>query len=180
MPEVVVDLITVGGLLGIAFDPTTSVLYGSVNFAGISELYTLDIETGTATLIGGAGSFPGAIAIDPQGRLYLREQISPNLLEFDKITANVLNSVTLSLDLGRVGMTFSQDGTFLIVDGEADATDTLYTLDPTTGILTSIGHTGLDNGLVGLAYIPEPSTLVLLLVGVVVSVRGRRLLRRGR
>ena len=108
------------------------------------------------------------------------EQISPNLLEFDKITANVLNSVTLSLDLGRVGMTFSQDGTFLIVDGEADATDTLYTLDPTTGILTSIGHTGLDNGLVGLAYIPEPSTLVLLLVGVVVSVRGRRLLRRGR
>jgi len=180
-PETVVDLTSVGGLLGIAFDPSTGVLYGSVDFAFISELYTLDIETGTTTLIGGAGSFPGAIAIDPQGRLFLREQISPNLLEFDKMTATVLNSVTLSLDLGRAGMTFSVDGTLFIVDGDtAAATDTLYTLNPTTGILTSIGHTGLENGLVGLAYIPEPSTLALLLVGLVVSVRGRRLLRRGR
>lgn len=179
-PEVVVDLISVGDLVGIAFDPTTGVLYGSVRFvANISELYTLDIETGTATLIGGAGSFPGAIAIDPQGRLFLREQILPNLVELDKITAHVLNTVTLSLDLGRAGMTFSQDGTLFIVDGEADATDTLYTLNPTTGILTSIGHTGLDNGLVGLAYIPEPSTFALFALSAL-TVFWRRVTTRKR
>ena len=165
--------------IGISFDPSTGVLYGSVLFvASISELLTLDIDTGAPTLIGGAGSFPGAIAINPQGRLYLREQILPNFLEIDKMTARVLSTATLSLDLGRAGMTFSEDGTLFIVDGGVAGTDTLYTLDPSTGILSSIGHTGLDDGLVGLAYIPEPSTLALLLVGLVVSVRGRRLLRR--
>ena len=178
-PESFVALTSVGGLLGIAFDPTTGVLYGSVDFFFISELYTLDIETGTATFVGEPGSFPGRIAFDPQGRLYLQDG-RPALLEIDKLTGNVLNIVSMNLDLGRAGMTFSENGTLLIVDGGVAGTDTLYTLDPTTGILTSIGHTGLDNGLVGLAYIPEPSTLALLLVGLVVSVRGRRLLRRGR
>lgn len=180
LPETVVDLTSVGGLFGIAFDPSTAVLYGSVNLVGIPLLYTLDIETGTTTLIGDHVFAPGAIAIDLQGRLFLRASSFPTVLEIDKITARVLNTATLSLDLGRAGMTFSEDGTLFIVDGEADATDMLYTLDPTTGILTSIGHTGLDNGLVGLAYIPEPSTLALLVVGVVVSVRSRRFSRSGR
>ena len=115
--------------------------------------------------------------------------IGMNVLPVPEASLNRFNEILAqaAIDVATAAyshLSFSlaaEDGTLFIVDGDtAAATDMLYTLDPTSGILTSIGHTGLDNGLVGLAYIPEPSTLALLLVGSVVSVRGRRLLRRGR
>ena len=60
---------------GLAFDPTTGVLYGSTSGAGATSslLLPIDIATGAGTVVGdfGVGASPMAdIAFDPDGNLY--------------------------------------------------------------------------------------------------------------
>ena len=68
-----------------------------------------------------------------------------------------------------------ETGGFYVADGGGAATDSLYTLDPISGELSLIGPTGLDQGLSGIEFIPEPGTLTLLLLGALGMVRSRRL-----
>ncbi len=53
-------------------------------------------------------------------------------------------------------------------------TNSLYRLDPTTGVLTLIGNTGLSKGLGGLAFsaasVPEPASWSLLALGAALAV----------
>jgi DNA-binding beta-propeller fold protein YncE len=86
------------------------------------------------------------------------------LLQVDKSTGSVLGSTPLSLDLGAVaGMAFDPaTGTFFVADGGSGGTDSLYTLEPATGVLTLRGAT-VPGGLAGLAVnpVPEPTGLTL-------------------
>jgi hypothetical protein len=66
-------------------------------------------------------------------------------------------------------------GVLYVADGGGviSGTDTLYTLDTDTGVLTTVGSTGLEDGLSGLTFIPEPTSL-LLLIGGLPLLRRRR------
>jgi DNA-binding beta-propeller fold protein YncE len=101
------------------------------------------------------------------------------LLTLDPSNAQVLTSVSLNVGLGvAAGMDVDPEtGTLYVADGalSGSGTNKLYTLEPATGVLTEIGTTVPDVGLSGLAFIPEPSAVLLLLAA---GPMVRRLSRR--
>ena len=58
--------------------------------------------------------------------------------------------------------------------------NTLYTLDLATGVLTAIGPTTGAPGFSGLAIVPEPGSAAVLLAGLMTSLRrGQNRRRQG-
>ena len=165
----------------LAFHPTTGVLYAlSALFMKpeVNVMFTIDLGTGAGTVVGNIEIEElneSGMAFDPSGRLYVLDTYWDQLLTVDPSDADVLDSVPLSLPLGSVvGMDLDPDtGILYVADGRQDGTDSLYTLDPATGVLTQIGHTGLEDGLAGLVFIPEPGALLILPGGMVLRRKKR-------
>ncbi len=176
----------------LGFDRTTGILYGvqEIPATGGRELFTMNTSTGAATIIGSVEQFGdlSGLAFDKSGRLFILDDDNVNgisqLLEVNKSTAAIISSVDLSLKLGPIlGMDFNPStGVLYVADGsgpETSGTNSLYTLDTTTGKLALIGNTGLSTGLAGLAFsansVPEPASIALLGLGIMaVVVVGRR------
>lgn len=103
-----------------------------------NELATVDVATGTTTVIGNTGVFLTDIAFDPSGNLF---GISfSNLYSVDKMNG----STTLIGSLGGVSgsanaLVFGADGTLYM------AGNTLYTVNTGTGATTSVGVIGFQS-----------------------------------
>jgi hypothetical protein len=162
----------------LAFDPTSGALYGIYHLdVAQRKLFTIDTGTGAATpLPGSLSGDPSAMAFDAAGTLYAIDTSLDELLTVDKATGNPLSYTSLNVDLGAVaGMDFDPaTGTLYVADGESGGTDTLYTVNTTTGDLTAVGSLGLEAGLAGLAFVPEPATLTLAGLGALALIRRRR------
>ena len=108
---------------GMALDPTDGTVYAvSTNYA-TSSLFTIDVATGNAGLVGPIIGAPGmvAIAIDNNGNLFGVEHISDTFFHIDPANGNVINSVP---------MPFNPD----IEQGMA--------YDPATGLLQILAFNG--------------------------------------
>ena len=108
------------------------------------------------------------MAFDMSGLLYALDPGADDgdaLLTLDKYSGDTLSTVPVSVDLGLAAMEFLPCGRAIVSGYSWDAPNMLYTLDVSTGLLTEIGPTGVDPGLIGLAWIPEPASLLLLGVG---------------
>ena len=164
---------------GLAFDPTSGVLYGmSHTIDGVRHLFTIDPQTGLGTDVGPVPQTdldPSAVVIDEAGTLYILDTYNDELLTVDQTDGDVLSSISLSRSLGSIaGMDFHPDsGVFYVADGGGAGTDSLYTLDVVTGQLTLMGSTGLSQGLAGLEFIPEPATLLLVVFAATALPRRR-------
>jgi len=153
----------------LAFDPTSGQLL-AVGALGPTEPYLIEVDrwTGAGTPI---AVLPrdwslSAMAFDECGRLFVLDTVAEELRELDPATAAVLSSVPVALQGSVAGMAFDPaDGTLYVADGEVDGADALWSLDPATGSLTLIGHTGLQDGLAGLTIVPEPAGVLLLCAG---------------
>lgn len=160
----------------IAIDPATGTLYGGYDTENNGRrLFTLDPSSGTATYLPFTpGGDISALAFDDGGALYALDTLFNRLLTVDKTNGAQLTSVTLNRTLGpTAGMTFDPDtGTLYAVDGGAGAS-AFYKLDPATGVVTTVGLTGVPAGFAGLAFVPEPGTLVLLALGAAAWARRR-------
>ncbi len=188
---------------GLAVDPTTGILYGlytreiPITFR---HMFQFNLTTGVATV---TADFTGlstayssndlsAMAFDSTGQMYVLDDFnaepnSPNavLYRINKATGAVQSTVTLDRRLSQaLGMVIDPStGTFYvgdsnIVNGYA-GTNSLYTLDPTTGTTTLIGNMGLTTPLMDMTVItavPEPILVVpaVLLVSGFFLYRWRR------
>ena len=87
------------------------------------------------------------------------------LIELDPSDASTLSTTALSRTLGALaGMDFdAATQTLYVADGGSGGTDALYTLDPATAVLTTIGPLDIAGGLSGLA-VPEPDEALLAVV----------------
>lgn len=99
------------------------------------NLVTVDVATGSATVIGNSRVALTDIAFSPAGELY--GLAFADLYRVDTTTA----AVTFVGDVGFSGnaLVFGADGTLY---GASSVTANLYTIDPTTGASTFIGNTG--------------------------------------
>lgn len=103
-----------------------------------NELATVDVATGTTTVVGNTGVFLTDIAFDPLGNLYGISFTS--LYSVDKMNG----STTLIGSLGGVSGTanalvFGADGTLYM------AGDSLYTVNTSTGASTAVGSIGFQS-----------------------------------
>jgi hypothetical protein len=163
----------------LAFDPTTGTLYGiqEVDSNTLRGLFTMNTTTGHATILGnvsGPTSDLSAMVFDSSGNLFIVDNTDSLLLRVNKANGAILSSVPLSVQLGStVGMSIDPaTGTFYVGDGASPGTNSLYTLNPTTGGLTRIGTFNLTAELSGLAFtpatsIPEPASAILMGLGIV-------------
>lgn len=153
--------------------PGTGVLYGirgpNDQLGGQGRLYTIDKNTGLATLVGDTGDFFGSIAFAPDGTLYMSsadlDQMG-NLINIELKTLNPANASTVSMVatqnfFGALGI--RPDGT--IFGGTGD-TAQIFTINPVTGAQTLVGSTG-QNFVGDIDFqTPEPGTLALFGTGL--------------
>ena len=168
----------------LAFDPTTGNLFqlkSAVYTAGgvdSSDLMLLDKSNGDPTFVGTVrrGNDLSAMAFDGVGRLFVVDTDDEELLLVDTLTASILDTTALSGPLGDVaGMDSDPTSSALYVaDGGSDGSlGSLYTVDPATGQVSTIGPTGLTYGLSGLVFVPEPGACSILLLGTLILGRQR-------
>jgi hypothetical protein len=131
-------------LTGIAFHPTTGVLYGHQTVIGSDSgfLYTIDTNTATPTLIGATHLSASDLTFSPSGELYgwmvFYEQNFPAFTDIHELVRFNLNTgVATQVGLSqnffptRVGLSFDRTGQlYLKSAGE------IFTLNPTNGVPT--------------------------------------------
>lgn len=96
---------------GIDFDPTSGILYGvrsDIFGTGATELLTLDIATGAATVVGTTGQQIPDITITPSGVLRGWSEIDSTLNTFDNPVE--INTATGATSLAASGLSTSSTG----------------------------------------------------------------------
>ncbi len=131
---------------GLAWDGST--LYA---FTTDADLYAVDLTTGAAALVGSND------AIVPEGGMTFGAGTAYTV-DVDELTTVDLATGGLSF-VGSLGPAANDVSGLAYADGEApviygyslngDLEDTLVAIDPTTGVATTIGGTGLDATNVG-------------------------------
>ncbi len=147
-------------LVGLAFHPMTDDLFGLRNNGG---LYSINPLSGISTFLGDTSPADRGLSFSPSGQLFAFTDAG-DLYLVDPTDGNVA-------PVGGTGNPItgiSEDSAFA-ASGELFATDffgTIFQTDPVTGNGFVIGTTGMGNGLLGLIAVPEPSTGLLLLMGL--------------
>ena len=157
----------------LSFD-TAGNLYG-VGSVGGPQLYSIDIATGQATVIGSTGltsTTGGGLAIDPSGVFY-GTPTATRYGTYDSMTGAYTNIAAPLRPAGGGGygaLSFSGDTLYGLNIGPGSPPPThLVTIDPTTGTVTDIGAS--LNSLDAIAFtIPEPTTCGLMLTPILVGL----------
>lgn len=106
---------------------------------GVGTLGTVDVATGSVSVIGNMGVTMTDLAFDPSGNLY---GISfTNLYQINSTTAQTTLVGSLGLT-GANALVFGTDGTLYAA---TDNTTELYSVNAVTGAATSLGTTGFSS-----------------------------------
>jgi outer membrane protein assembly factor BamB len=170
---------------GMHYDASTGALYaisgGTFTRYESAYLYRIDPDTGSSTLIGyDLDHYAQSLAISPTGDAIAIDGVFENLLyhvdiETGQLTPGprIRSPYGSSLFIGS-GMAYAPDGTLWITDA---FTGRIYRLNPTTGVATHVStidvHPSGGWPWQFLAIpVPEPSSLSMLLLGVLLVRRG--------
>lgn len=166
----------------LAFDSAGN-LYG-VGSIGGPQLYSIDVATGQATVIGNTGltsTTGGGLAISP-GNAFYGTPTASRFGTYDSATGaytNITNPVKPGGGGAYAALAFDGGVLYGINSAPGSPPPTfLVTIDPATGAVTNLG--GSINALDAIAFqIPEPTALALLAMAAGLAQR-RRLTRARR
>ena len=159
---------------GLAYSSSDDVLYGSATVgpsADANRLITINPATGQPTSIAPSLYGPSfwdvdALSVSAAGNIIGSHiNTNPNLFSVNPVTGVGTQIGTLSMAV--VGLDFALNGTLYgvtIPDIQNGGASRLVTVDPTSGAIQDIGPIGF-NTIQAIAFVPEPSTLVLCLLG---------------
>jgi DNA-binding beta-propeller fold protein YncE len=162
----------------LAIRPGDGQLFAIWNAVG-SELHllTLNTTTGAAIDVGPVASSTdlSGLTFGPNGALYCYENSFRNqLLVLDPATGATLSTINLvgnSIPVpGLAALAFNPASGTLYMAGNGNLLPSLYTIDLATGATTLLGPT-FPQELASLAVVPEPTTVALLLLGLVLLCR---------
>ena len=162
----------------LAFDPSGN-LYGVASIGG-PQLYSINILTGQATVIGGTGltsTTGGGLAISA-GSIFYGTPTSSRFGTYNSGTGAYSNIANPAKPVGGAYAALDFNGSTLygldLGPGPAVATH-LVTISP-TGVVTDLGASVTALDAIAFQVVPEPSALALLLgfAGVSLVVRKRK------
>jgi len=170
---------------GLAFAPNGTA-YAVNGGTTVSGLLTLDLNTGEATVVGvldsGARRDIAGLGWRSDDILVGVDSTTNTMLTIDPTTA-VTSYIEDSAIMGSVGgMVIFEDAAYYATAkqwAQTPGSNMLYTFDPLTGVQTGVGSfTSLDSnqfsGISGLAIVPEPATLGLVIMGCCALLRRRK------
>ena len=176
----------------IAFD-SSGTLYGWSGWRdrGTSDLNTINLTTGAATIVGdfGGDTSGNGLAFDSSGTLYadLRFPVPGSTHTINPATGlatGTIAKIGVSSSSFFNAMAYDPDTGLLFGMSRQNPGFTLFTMDPNTGVVTQLGVEQFSIRFDALAFvttaIPEPSSLALLAFGAIGLVASRRILRRTR
>jgi hypothetical protein len=143
---------------GLAFDPTSGILFGVDSVT--DTLITINLTTGVGTAVGAANGNLGGnfddlgLAFKSDGTLFMSSV--GGLFQLDKGTGQATGIGSIDgtgLSGNAPAIAFHQGVLYGIFDQVSiftDPPDVLVTIDPTTGAATKIGNLGLDGRSAGL------------------------------
>jgi hypothetical protein len=125
---------------------------------------------GNMTVIGPTGIDGRGMAYDDtHGILYATNYDDSGLYSIDITTGQATHIGDTGVRCDLVGLAYDEWTQTLYLN-EADVTNSLYTVDVNTGAATLVGPNGY--GLIdGLAWIPEPTSWVLMTLGMLIARR---------
>ncbi len=172
----------------LAVQPGTGTLFGirspQDQLGGPGLLYTINKNSGLATLVGNTGDFFGSIAFAPNGTLYMSSAdldfTTDNLTNIGLKTLNPANAATLTfvptVDFFGALDVRPEDGALFGGTGDQHQ---LFRINPATGAETLIGDTGATFvGDLAFQAVPEPVTLGLIGSGLLAIALYTRIRRR--
>jgi hypothetical protein len=133
------------GWNGMAYDSTTGTMYAVTGCPSGSSLYTIDINTGTPTLVGSLANeaCTVSIAIDSAGQMFGVDIVNDALYAIDKTNANdsLIGSIGFNANYAQE-MTFdlSTDVLYYAAFNLDLFGDFMYTVDTGTGATSLIGQ----------------------------------------
>jgi hypothetical protein len=172
---------------GLAFDPN-GVAYGlGAGSASQPRLFTINLSTGATTLgpllSGGAHDING-LSFRSDGKLVGLDRISGGVVTIDPTTGVTSLLASIVTNIGADGgMAANSSVGFLSTSAPGDiipGSNQLYQFNPSTGATSLVGTFPIfltGTGISGLAITPEPGTLVL--AGVSMLLATARFTRRG-
>ncbi|MEI7981205.1 MAG: carboxypeptidase regulatory-like domain-containing protein [Bacteroidota bacterium] len=139
---------------GIAVDKSSNIMYGISTDITESHIYTIDMITGAATVIGPTG-IPGAIdcAIDGTGQMYSFDLVNDESYKVDKATgaSSLLGSIGYDANYAQgMGWDPTSDIVYIAAYNGATGAGELRILDRVTGNTTLVG--GMGGEIDGLAF----------------------------
>ncbi|MGI0024496.1 MAG: DUF4394 domain-containing protein, partial [Nitrososphaera sp.] len=167
------QLFTVGSLgvntsdlVGFDISAVSARAFAVLSVGGLSQLYTIDLTTGDATLVGniasGATSIRGLAVVPPPVNLFA-VNTGNNILKFNSATpGNILDTTPITgLQPGEnvLGIDFRPATGQLFALG---STSRLYTINAATGAATQVGTPGaftLDGTAFGFDFNPVPDRI---------------------
>ncbi|MAG55901.1 MAG: hypothetical protein CMJ83_06390 [Planctomycetes bacterium] len=123
---------------GLAYDNGNGILYNLQGSGSLSELYTIDVTTGAATLVGTSTNFSDGLAIDLAGNAYGTDFIFQDGL----FSVDLTTGATTFIGPFNVGLVSLQAGASFDANGilwALASNGALYTIDVSTGTATLTG-----------------------------------------
>lgn len=160
---------------GLEYDLSTGQLYGASGGGTPSNFnfYKIDKITGAATVVGPSGltSFINLGYDSLNDVLYATNSGADSFYSVNRNTGafTLIGPLVNSTNPNGMAYDWLNDQLFMV----DNSTDTLYKLDRATGTANVVGSTGSGN-LLGLMFIPEPSSLALLGGGLMLLIARRR------
>lgn len=145
-----------GQLFDMAFDPTTSTLYGI--YYGLLKI---DLKTGNLTRVASLPEDAKALAFSPDGRLYCMSTRPAVLYEINKETwtARGLGLMRITPSQDFACLAFGNDGVLYCCSNTRENSEngvSLYSVNTNSAIATYVG--GTDGFLTGMYVKPSQST----------------------
>jgi hypothetical protein len=145
---------------------STGVLFATANNGSAVDLFTVNISTGAATLIGPtSATVTTDMAFSPSGTLYAWNISTTN---GGLMTVNTMTGAGTFVTAGfsalpLTALTFDTTGSLF------GASTNLYGINTSTSATTLVGPIGFDIRGIALAPVPEPGSFILTLVGLALA-----------
>ncbi|MBU0718478.1 MAG: DUF4394 domain-containing protein [Planctomycetes bacterium] len=150
---------------------------------GDARIFTIDLATGAGTEVGPLGDRRDVdgLGLRDDGMLIGLDRVNNELITINPVTRSTAAIASVEPIIGMIGgMALGEGYAYFSTAGPgsfAPGSNELYEFDPYTGTHTLIGNfnaTVIGEGISGIAVIPEPASMALLVLGGLSLLRRRK------